>query len=135
MSIKLGIVGLILLQDVVDSGEQHSCNGNDSFFVTTTLFEIEVTIANFRVAFLANGAQSTLNEQRLDVSTGSADSGSFLLSSTFVVLRRKTGPGAKMLGGRKHGHIHSDFGNDANSGIRLDTRHRHNKIELWTILF
>ena len=40
-----------------------------------------------------------------------------------------------MLGGREHGHIHSDFRNDANSGKGLDTRHRHNKVELRKILF
>ena len=31
---------------------------------------------------------------------------------------------------RKHGHIHSNFRNDANSGEGLDTRYRHNKINL-----
>ena len=40
-----------------------------------------------------------------------------------------------MLGGREHGHIHSDFRDDANRGKGLDTRHRHNKIELRKILF
>lgn len=39
-----------------------------------------------------------------------------------------------MLRGREHGHIHSDFRNNANCGKGLDTRHRHNKIELWKIL-
>ena len=40
-----------------------------------------------------------------------------------------------MLRGGKHGHIHSNFGNDADSGKGLDTRHRHNKVELRKILF
>ena len=40
MSIKLGIVGLILLEDVVNGSEQHSCNGNDSFFVPPALFQV-----------------------------------------------------------------------------------------------
>ena len=30
----------------------------------------------------------------------------------------------------KHGHIHSNFRNDADRGKGLDTRRRHNKIEL-----
>ena len=38
VSIKLGIVGFILLEKVVDGGQQHPCNGNDSFFVTPALF-------------------------------------------------------------------------------------------------
>ena len=35
-----------------------------------------------------------------------------------------------MLRGREHGHIHSDFRDDANGSKGLDTRHRHNKVEL-----
>ena len=35
-----------------------------------------------------------------------------------------------MFRGGEHGHIHSDFRNDADSGKGLDTRHRHNKVEL-----
>ena len=97
MSIKLGIVGLILLQDVVNDSEQHSCDGNDSFFVTPALFQIFIASANLRIAFLADCTQRTLHKQRFDVSSGSADSGGFLLSCTLVVLRRKTGPRAKML--------------------------------------
>ncbi|MFR1518386.1 MAG: hypothetical protein ACLSVG_06375, partial [Clostridia bacterium] len=61
------------------------------------------------------------------------DSGGFLLPGALIVLRRKPSPGAKMLRGGEHGHIHSDFRNDANSGKGLDTR-RCNKIELRKIL-
>ena len=35
-----------------------------------------------------------------------------------------------MLRGGEHGHIHSDFRNDADCGKGLDTRRRHNKFEL-----
>ena len=134
VSIKLGVVGFILLEDVVDDRQQHPCNGNDSFFVTPALFQVFVASADFRIALLTDRAQRALNEQRFDVSPGSAHSGGFLLSGTFVVLRRKTGPRAKMLGGREHGHIHSDFRDDTDSGIGLDTRHRHNKVKLRKIL-
>lgn len=39
-----------------------------------------------------------------------------------------------MLRGGKHGHIHSDFRDDADSGKGLDTRRRHNKAQLRKIL-
>ena len=39
-----------------------------------------------------------------------------------------------MLRGGEHGHIHSDFRNDADCGKGLDTRRRHNKIELGKVL-
>ena len=113
MSIKLGSVGLILLENVVNGSEQHSCNGNNGFFVTPALFQVFIAPANLRIALFANCTQRTLNEQRLDVGPGSANSGGFLLSGALVVLRRKTGPGAKMLGGREHGHIHSNLRDDA----------------------
>ena len=80
MSIKLGIVGFILLENVVNGSEQHSCNGNDSFFVTPALFQVFIASADLRIAFLADCAKRTLNKQRLDVSTGSANSGGFLFS-------------------------------------------------------
>ena len=35
-----------------------------------------------------------------------------------------------MLRGGEHGHIHSNFRDDADSGKGLDTRHRHNKAQL-----
>ena len=40
-----------------------------------------------------------------------------------------------MLRGGEHGHIHSNFRDNANSGKGLDTRSRHYKIKLWKILF
>lgn len=40
-----------------------------------------------------------------------------------------------MLRGGEHGHIHSDFRNDADCGKGLDTRSRHNKVELGKVLF
>lgn len=40
-----------------------------------------------------------------------------------------------MLRGGKHGHIHSNFRDNADSGKRLDTRRRHNKVELRNVFF
>ena len=39
-----------------------------------------------------------------------------------------------MLRGGEHGHIPSNFRNDADGGKRLDIRHLHNKVELRKIL-
>ena len=38
-----------------------------------------------------------------------------------------------MLRGGKHGHIHSDFRNDADRGKGSDTRRRHNEVKLGKI--
>ena len=40
-----------------------------------------------------------------------------------------------MLRGGEHGHIHSDFRDNADSGKGLDTRSRHNKAQLRKIFF
>ena len=99
-AVKLWIIRLVLFEDVVDGSQQHPCNGNNRFLVSAPLFKIEITGTDFRSFFTLDGSKSTLHEQRLDVSASPADSGCFLLSGALVVLRRKTGPGAKMLGGR-----------------------------------
>ena len=65
---KLSIVRLVLLQNVVDGSQQHSCNSDNSFLVTSALFNRKIPIADFRVALGANRAQSTLNQQSLNVS-------------------------------------------------------------------
>ena len=90
--IQFGVIGFILLENVVNGSQQHSCNGNDGFFVAPALFYRKVAVSNFGVAFRADGTEGTLNQQRLDIGSSPADSGGFLLPGTFVVLRRKTSP-------------------------------------------
>lgn len=92
LAIEIGIVRLI-----VDSGEQHPCNSDNRFLVTTAFLEREVTVADFRETLGTHSVESALNEQWLDVGSGSTDSGGFLFPSALVVLRRKPCPGAKVL--------------------------------------
>jgi hypothetical protein len=75
-------------------------------------------------------SQRTLNQQGLDICSGAADFGCFLLSSTLIVLWREPSPGTEMFRCGEHEHIHADFRNDRNSGRTLDTRHSHNKLNL-----
>ena len=65
-----------------------------------------------------------------DNGPGTADPGGLFLSGALVVLRRKPSPGAKMLRGGEHGHIHADFGDNAYGGKGLDTRSHCNNVEL-----
>ena len=97
LSVDFRVVRLVLLEHIVDSRKEHSGNGNNGFLVPSALFESQVAITDFREFPGANRIEGTLNKQRLDVSTGPANSCSFLLPSTFIVLRRKPSPGAKML--------------------------------------
>src|SRR5699024_2908287 len=97
--VKVRIVGFTLFEHVVDCCQQHSGNGDDGFLVPSTFLESKIAVTNFRELLGTNRTKSTLYQQGFDISSGSADSGSFLLSGTLVVLRRKTSPGAKMLRG------------------------------------
>ena len=134
LSVEFRIVRLILLEHIVNSREEHFGNGDDSFLVAPTFFECEAVAANIWKLLGADRIERTLNKQRLNVGSDPADSGGFLLPGTLVVLRRKPDPGAKVLRGGEHGHIQSDFRNDADSGKGLDTRYRHNKVELGKML-
>ena len=128
--VKLRIIWLIFLQHIVDGSQQYSSNGNDGLLVSLPLFQSKVTAADFRKLLGPNGAQSALDKQRLDIGPAAADSSGLFLPGTLVVLRRKSSPGAKVLRGGEHRHIHSDFRNDANCGKGLDIRSRCHKVEL-----
>lgn len=95
--VEFWIIWLIFLQHIVDSGEQHSGNGNDCFLVSPTLFKGEISITDLGKLLSPNRIKSALYEQRLDVASGPADPGGSLLPGTFIVLRRKPSLGAKVL--------------------------------------
>ena len=94
--VEFWIIWPIFLQQIVDSGEQHSANGNDCFLVSPTLFKGEIAITDLGKLFGPNRTKSVLYEQRLDAGPGPADPGGFLLPGTFIVPRRKPSPGAKV---------------------------------------
>ena len=92
--VKLGIVRLVLLQNVVDGGQQHPCNGNNSFLVTSAPLNRKIPIADFRIALNPNSTERALNQQWLNVSACSGNSGSLFLPGALIVLRCKPGPRA-----------------------------------------
>ena len=97
LAVEVRIIRLIFLEHIVDGRQQHSCNGNDRFLVSTALFEREIAVTDFRKLFCLDGGQSALNEQRLDVRPSSTDSGGLFLPGALVILRCKPSPGAEML--------------------------------------
>ena len=97
LSVELRIVRLIFFKHVVNGGEQHPGDGDNSFLVSPTLFESEIAITDFRESLCTNGTKRTLNKQGFDVGTSPADSGGFLLPGALIVLRRKPSPRAEVL--------------------------------------
>ena len=75
LAVNVRLIRLIFLEHIVDGRQQHPGNSNDGFLVSPPLFQSEVTAADFRKLFGSDGTQSALNEQRLDVGPGAADSG------------------------------------------------------------
>ena len=65
-------------------------------FLYPTLFEGKITVTYFRKMFDSNGTEGALCKQQLNVGSGTADSASFLLVSTLIVLQRKPSLEAKM---------------------------------------
>lgn len=78
-AVKLSVVRLILLQNVVDGRQQHPSNGNNSFLVTSALLNRKIPIADFRIALNPNSTECALNQQWLNVSARSGNSGSLFL--------------------------------------------------------
>lgn len=56
LPIKLGIVRLILFQNVVDGGQQHPGNSDDGLFVPTTFSQRKIAAAHFGELLGTNGA-------------------------------------------------------------------------------
>ena len=48
LAVRLRVIRFVLLEDVVDGGQQHSGNGDDGFLVASTLFECNIAISDFR---------------------------------------------------------------------------------------
>ena len=115
-AVEFRIVRLILLEHIVNGGQEHPGNGDDCFLVPPPLLQREVTAADFWKLLGPDGAQSALNEQGLDIGPGPADPGCLFLPGTLIVLWRKPSPGAEMLRGGEHRHIHANFRDDADSG-------------------
>ena len=78
LAVKLGIVGLIFLEHIVNGGQEHPGDGDDCLFMPTAFFKIVVTVKDFGVFFPGfDCGKSALDEQRFDVDPGPADPGSF----------------------------------------------------------
>lgn len=48
LAVEFRVIGLVLLEDVVDGSQWHSGNGDDSLLVAAALFESKVAIVDFR---------------------------------------------------------------------------------------
>lgn len=133
--IEFGIVRLIFLENIVYGSQQHSGNGDDGLLVSPAFLQREIATAHFGELLSTDSIKSALNKQRLDVDSSSADPNGLFLFGALVVLRRKPSPGAEMLRGGEHGHIHADFQNDTDCGKGLDTRRSCNEVDLREVFF
>lgn len=75
----------------------------------------EKTNLDFRMLLTAAGGKSNLNQQRLEIGAGLADTGGFLLACAFCILGSQPRPGTKMFGSLKDGHVCTDFSENPNS--------------------
>lgn len=120
---------------MVNGSEKPSGNGNDGLLLTAPLLEGLLLPVDFGMLFAAAGSKRNLNQQRLEISTGFANTSGFLLACALCILRGKASPRAKMLGSIKHRHVCADFSKDADSGKGImDTGNSQQQFDLREIV-
>ena len=62
LAIDLRIIWFVLLKYVVNSREEHSGNGNNSFLVSPAVLESQITVPHFGELFGTDSAKGTLDE-------------------------------------------------------------------------
>ena len=134
-SVCRGIVGFAFAQDVIDSREQPSGDGDDGLFLAAPLLEGLLLPVDFRMFLAAAGSKRDLDQQGLEISAGFANAGGFLLTCALRVLRGKASPGAEMPGGVKYRHVSANLSKDANRGKSItDARNGQEQFDLRKVI-
>ena len=105
-----GGVRLELGEYVPDSGQEHTADSDNGFFVTTTSFDSAVTVFAFGVFVGFDDSVGHLNQKGFEVSTDAGDAGGFALAAALVVARATASPRTEVFSRWEHGHISTDFG-------------------------
>ena len=112
-------VRLELGENVPDSGQEHSADGDDGLLVAAASLQAAVAFLELRVLVRVDDSVGNLNEERLEEGAGTRDAGGFDLKAALVVAWTASGPGSEMLGGGEYGHLGADLRDDGNSGHRI----------------
>ena len=83
-------IRLKLREYVPDSGQEHTTNSNDSFFVSTASLDSEIAFTKFRMFFGFEQSICDLNKNRFKKRTGTGNAGRFNFLSTLIITRTTT---------------------------------------------
>ena len=112
-------IRLELGEDVPDSGQEHSADGDDGFLVAAASLQTAVAFLELRVLFRVDDSVGDLNEERLEEGPGTGDAGRFDLEAALVIAGTAAGPRSEMLGGGKNGHFGANLRDDGNGSHRI----------------
>ena len=70
--------------------------------MTTSLLDGQIAVSDFRMLVAGDNSIRTLNQKRLDVSTGATSPAGFLFAATLIALRSKTSLRAEIFSRWKH---------------------------------
>ena len=94
-AVEFGIIRLVFLEHVVDGGQQHSGDGDNRFLVAPALFQILITVKDFRVFLLrfkdSKKLVEALESGKLVIAIMAP--GHFTTTGHFIVLRGITEEG------------------------------------------
>lgn len=60
MAVKLRVVRLILFENVINGGQQHSGNGNDRLVVAAPFLEVQIAASDFWMSFCLDSTERAL---------------------------------------------------------------------------
>ena len=112
-----------VLEDVIDGGEDRSCDRADCFLRAASALDAEKLRAVIAV-FLAFGRPGALHQRHLQPGIALAQARRFAFAGALVLTGTHPGPGNKVPGGGEAAHVAADFGKDHDRGEDADARDR-----------
>ncbi len=112
----VGSVRCLLAEYVPDSGQEHTADGDNGFFVPPPCFDAKVAYPKFRVLLGFDERVSDLHKEWFKICTGVRDSSGLDFSSALVISWAAARPGAEVLCGGEDGHIDANFRDNGNHG-------------------
>ena len=112
-----------------DSGQEHTADGDDGFFVSTACFYAAVTICKFRMFPGFDQSVCNLHQNWFKIGTSTGNPRGFDLEVALVIAGTASRPGDEVFGCGEDRHIRPDLREHLNSSKRvlIETRHGSDK--------
>lgn len=119
----------------IDRRQNHSGNSDNGAFLASALGNSLIFQLVVRVLVVLYRSVSDLYQRRLEVNTCPGNTHRLFLSGRFIVAGSQTGPAEQPFGGTKLVHIRTDFRNDGDCGVSVNTRNGAKEIDFTFVFF